>query len=157
MSLPINEIICGDCLCLVCNKSFKRKPSAIKKGHNKFCSLDCYFVWQKGKKKIQHNPYNKTGKNNPNWKGGIKSANRIIKDSEEYKNWRQQVFVRDNWTCQRCNKRSKKNQYIIIHAHHKKPFSVFPELRFEVDNGETLCKKCHDKEPKGKEILKLYE
>lgn len=59
---------------------------------------------------------------------------------------------RDNWTCQNCGNRSKKNKYIRIEAHHIKPFAVFPELRFKLSNGITLCKKCHSKEPKGKEV-----
>ncbi len=143
--------------CIVCGVIFWRKPSAIKKGNNKFCSRNCYFTWQRGKKKIVKKPHNKKGENNPNWKGGIKPANDIIRASKKYQEWREKVFHRDNWTCQRCGKRSKKNQYIIIHAHHIKPFAVFPDLRFIVDNGETICKKCHAKEPKGKEILKLYE
>lgn len=143
--------------CIFCGNKFWRKPSAIKKGNNKFCTRSCYFKWQKGKKKTVHKPYDKRGENNPNWKGGIKSENDLIRTSQQYKEWRQKVFERDNWTCQKCDKRSKENQYIVIHAHHKKPFAVFPEIRFDIDNGETLCKKCHDKEPKGKEILRLYD
>lgn len=123
--MQVNTIICGDCNCLVCNKRFKRKPSAIKKGHNKFCSRKCYFIWQKGKKKITHNPCNRSRENNPNWKGGIKSTNDIFRASKPYKEWREKVFQRDDWTCQRCGKRSKKNQYIIIHSHHIKPFAIF--------------------------------
>ena len=139
--------------CIICNKEFWRKPYDIKKGNNKFCSKECYFEWQKGKKKIIHNPFNKSKENNPNWKGGIKPLNLIIRSSKEYKNWREEIFKRDNYTCQHCGAKSKKNNYIRIEAHHIKPFATFPELRFVIDNGLTLCKKCHSKEPKGKEIL----
>ena len=139
--------------CLVCNKEFWRKPFEIKRGNNKFCSKGCYFIWQKDKKKIINNPFDKSGENNPNWKGGIKSLNSMIRSSKEFKKWREEIFKRDNYTCQSCGARSKKNNYIRIEAHHIKPFATFPELRFIIDNGLTLCKKCHDKEPKGKEIF----
>jgi hypothetical protein len=136
--------------CIVCGKSFWRKPCAIKKGDNKFCSKNCYFVWQKGKPKTIKNPADKKGSNNPNWKNGITNANHLIRNSEEFKAWRKSIFERDNYTCQKCGARSKANEYIRIEAHHIKPFSTFPELRFVIENGITLCKKCHSKEPKGK-------
>ena len=138
--------------CLVCGKEFWRKPYAIKRGNNKFCSKDCYFIYQKGKSKSLANRRKYIGEDNPNWKGGITSRNKQMRASEEYKQWRLRVFERDDWTCRKCGLRSEKNQYILIQAHHIKPFATFPELRFEIDNGMTLCKKCHAKEPKGKEI-----
>ena len=140
--------------CLECDKEFWRKPSAIKKGNNKFCSKNCYFEWQRGRKRSsEFGTKCRMGQKRRNAKRVlITPQNKRIRGSEEYKQWREAVFARDDWTCQRCGKRSKKNQYIVIHAHHIKPFAVFPELRFEVDNGETLCKKCHDKEPKGKDV-----
>lgn len=149
----INTVIQGDCL--ECGEVLprKRKPCEIKKGDCKFCSKKCYFSFQKGKKKIIKNPVNRKGKNNPNWKGGLASEHTLIRRSQSYKFWRESVFQRDNWTCKHCGVRSKKGCAIVIEAHHIKPFALFPELRLEITNGLTLCRSCHHKEPKGREIL----
>jgi len=140
--------------CLICGKEFWRKQYEIKRGNNKFCSKQCYFKWQKGrprseefKKKLRDAHLRKAHLYT------VDKINRFWRSSNKYKEWRESVFERDNWTCQKCGARSKKDCYIRIEAHHLKPFSTFPELRFKIDNGLTLCKKCHDKEPKGKEIL----
>ena len=93
-----------------------------------------------------------SGKNHPNWKGGITPLHMTIRNSIKYKLYRESIFTRDNWTCQECKKRSKANDYLRIEVHHIKPFALFPKLRFKIDNGVTLCKKCHDKKPKGREI-----
>lgn len=71
------------------------------------------------------------------WKGGITSINESIRKSLEYKLWRKAVFERDGWTCIWCG--SKKE----IQADHIKPFAFYPDLRFAIDNGRTLCQKCH--------------
>lgn len=72
------------------------------------------------------------------WKGGVTPINEKIRKSLEYKIWRKSVFERDNYTCVWCGNKGGK-----LHADHIKPFSVFVELRFSVDNGRTLCKECH--------------
>lgn len=138
--------------CLVCNKEFWRKPYAIKKGQNKFCSKACYFEYQKGKTKNMGFRPHVVGNNNPNWKGGKTPLNAKIRYSKEYKIWRDSIYERDNWTCQECGARSKEGNVVYLQAHHIKPFALFPELRFHLDNGVTLCRKCHAKKPKGKEI-----
>lgn len=77
------------------------------------------------------------------WKGGITSQNEIIRKSIEFTLWRKIIFQRDNFTCQECGARSGNGKRIELHSHHKKSFANFPELRFDIDNGITLCKNCH--------------
>ena len=80
----------------------------------------------------------KTKKYHWNYQGGITPENKIIRNSTEIKNWRNAVFNRDKYTCQSCNDSGG-----ILNAHHIKPFSKYPNLRTELSNGITLCKKCH--------------
>jgi len=81
------------------------------------------------------------GKNSPSWKGGITPLNAKIRTSFEYKLWRKAVFERDNYTCIWGGKEHG-NKLV---ADHIKPFALFPELRFAIDNGRTLCENCHKK------------
>lgn len=83
------------------------------------------------------------GPNCYNWKGGITPKNHRIRTSLEYRLWRESVFKRDNWTCIWCGARSGNGKHIELHADHIKPFAYYPELRFAIDNGRTLCVKCH--------------
>ena len=77
------------------------------------------------------------------WKGGITTKNQQIRNSLEYKIWRRAVFERDNWTCIWCEVKSGKGKKVTLHADHIKPFCDYPELRFAIDNGRTLCIDCH--------------
>lgn len=81
-----------------------------------------------------------TGKNAHSWKGGVTPLNEKIRKSKEYKLWRKAIFERDNYTCIWCGQVGG-----FLEADHIKPFSLFPELRFAIDNGRTLCKSCHKK------------
>lgn len=96
-----------------------------------------------------------------NWKGGITSAGKKIRESNKYKQWKQQVFLADNFTCQKCRKAGG-----YLHAHHIKPFSKFlREIQENLplldlysgamvysplwitENGITLCRECHKHNP----------
>lgn len=80
----------------------------------------------------------KTNKYHWNFKGGISPENKIIRNSVQNDLWRIKVFERDGYTCQNCFQVGG-----ILNAHHIKEFAKYPELRFEVSNGLTLCKNCH--------------
>ena len=75
-----------------------------------------------------------------NWKGGITSERKILYFSKEYKLWRTAVFERDNYTCIWCGQVGRE-----LNADHIKPWADYPELRFAIDNGRTLCISCHRK------------
>lgn len=92
------------------------------------------------KQYIQNTKIKEIGKKEQhwNWKGGVSSENRLQRSSSEYLRWRREVLTRDLFTCQICGKQSTN-----LEAHHIKKFSEYPELRLEVENGVTLCKRCH--------------
>ncbi len=83
------------------------------------------------------------GSNSRFWRGGLTDENRGHRNSVQYTIWREQVFKRDNWTCQECNTRSGNGKKVILNADHIKAWSKFPKLRFELNNGRTLCLDCH--------------
>ncbi len=85
------------------------------------------------------------------WRGGVNPVNDSIRKSVEYKLWREAVVKRDNYTCVWCGTRQtwnkKTKRMDKVQADHIKPFALFPELRFEVSNGRTLCVPCHRSTP----------
>lgn len=62
-----------------------------------------------------------------------------IRQSAEGKAWTYDVLSKSNFTCTKCNERGGK-----LHAHHKNGFNLFPEQRFDIDNGACLCHACHE-------------
>lgn len=107
-------------------------------GRNKGC-----LPWNKGLTKYS-NPdkikYGKSGKTHWNWKNGISGVNNLERQSSRYKEWRNKIFKRDNYTCQECGQKGG-----VLNSHHIKGFSEYQQLRYEIKNGITLCEKCHKK------------
>ena len=115
--------------------------------------------WNKGKKIGPHAQEWKElmskkmmGENGPNWQGGITLLNFKVRNSFRYRQWRSDIFERDNYTCQECGKNK-----CWIEAHHIKMFSIIMkenniksfddaitcEELWNLNNGITLCKECH--------------
>lgn len=115
---PIKELNCKYC----------GKPFYNREGIKTYCSHKCY---------AKHLETLKRGENSPLWKGGKTKESKRIKTTAEYKHWRLSVFIRDDFKCTKCG--SKEN----LEAHHIKEQSRHPQLRFVLDNGQTLCHKCH--------------
>ncbi len=89
------------------------------------------------------------------WKGGITPIKRQIRNSFRYRQWRSDIFTRDNFTCVLCGKRGG----WIEADHYPKKFSdilkenniktveqaLLCEELWNINNGRTLCKDCHNK------------
>ena len=121
----------------------RRKISLAKMGHE--VSIESRLKsreWNKGKHlsiKTEFKKGDTAKEKNINWKGGITPQTIKIRQSLEYKLWRTSVFERDNYACIWGGKEHGSK----IEADHIKPFAYFPELRFAIDNGRTLCHECH--------------
>ena len=111
------------------SSDYKKKLSEAHKGQK---------PWNTGKHRKDM-----LGSNHWKWKGGITPENMKIRHSLEYKLWRKAVFERDNYTCVWCGARNGDGKKIILNADHIKSFANYPELRFAIDNGRTLCRPCH--------------
>lgn len=123
-------------------KNLNEKTKGLLLGHG----------WNKGKKLPSPSVSTRKkmseaqcGSKGNNWKGGIAPLNQIIRRSLEYRLWRTAVFTRDSYTCRFCGAKNGNGKTIRLEADHIKSFSLFPELRFALDNGRTLCKDCHKK------------
>lgn len=75
----------------------------------------------------------------PTWKGGITPENEILRRNSNYRIWRKSVFERDEYTCQCCGKVGDK-----LRGHHIFSWADNKELRYDINNGITLCNECHD-------------
>lgn len=126
----------------------------------KYCSRKCkandpkqkeiISVMFKGKwseeKKRKHSSYFKKGKESHRW---IKDRNKLKIDERKksydtkYKYWMLAIKKRDKWKCRIINKDCKGR----LEAHHILDWENYPELRYEINNGITLC---HAHHPRGR-------
>lgn len=93
-------------------------------------------------KKGKPQPWNQK-ENHWNWNEGISSEIDEIKSSIEYRLWRESVFARDGYTCQKCGDMNGGGKTVKLNAHHILNFIQYPELRTAIDNGITFCEDCH--------------
>lgn len=137
-------------VCLVCGNNYLVRYTFSKKQvmKSKYCSQECRVKSHKARKISEQGLINmlmgsSRGPEHYRWKGGITTENIKIRNSHKYKIWRKSVFNRDSRSCRMCFYKGDQ-----VHAHHIKSFSKHPDLRFDINNGITLCKECHKNEHK---------
>jgi 5-methylcytosine-specific restriction endonuclease McrA len=169
--------------CIECYKKFSKGINAPNYKHGlskiidykpkkKYCA--CGSVMSH-RSKICRECYKKNqslltkGAGNNSWRGGITDLNLRIRDLAECKEWKRQVFQRDNYTCTECNIKYTKETPVYLEAHHEKAFSLIVQdflkeynqfspiddketlIRlaitykpfWNIENGKTLCENCH--------------
>lgn len=144
--------------CPTCKKVFSARQWKLRIGRDKHCSRECAYpggiditCWQCSKVvKV-----NRSRKNTAHFCSqacssmfrdeGKRTKDKKIRQSAAYKKWRLAVFKRDNYKCTNCGDGNYKGRgtTVEIQADHIKPFALYPELRFDISNGRTLCVACH--------------
>ena len=116
--------------CYICFKPIKIAPAQLKYRRRSTCSPKCRRILAKQRMEQERKKRGVT----------VGMLNRLARRSVDAKEWREAVFQRDDFTCQMCGIRGT-----YLEADHIKPWAFFPDLRFELSNGRTLCRPCHDK------------
>jgi hypothetical protein len=68
----------------------------------------------------------------------ISPENVTIRNSQQYRDWRNAIFAKYDYRCGLCSVRTKN-----LNAHHLDSFHAFPEKRFDLNNGICLCNEHH--------------
>lgn len=131
--------------CKICGK--------INKSYGRlYCSKKCFGISELG---IKHHNYL-----------GLTDLRIRLRNSNEHKSWRKEIFERDNYTCQKCSKRGgildphHIIRYSIIVKEFLKKYNKFDSIKdkeilivlakkykpfWDINNGRTLCRLCHNK------------
>lgn len=122
------------CLC-DCGNYTEVITGKLKNGHTKSCGC------LKNETSIENANKNfgqQTGENHWNYKGGITPHRKADMGRKQYQDFRKAVLERDDYTCQICNKRGGN-----LEVHHILPYCNNQKIRYDVNNGITMCKKDH--------------
>lgn len=123
------------CQCDCGNLSKVTRPHLIQ-NHTRSCG--CLSI-ELNIKRMRIITQSLTGSNHHNWNPDLTDEERQIQRKfSEYRSWRKQIYERDNYICQICRQRGGR-----LIAHHLASYASNKDLRIDLDNGITLCRKCH--------------
>lgn len=143
-------------VCLFCKKDFITNCIMPRK---KFCSTSCRSknfpeinlanLEKRDKEKQREMMRNRKGEKHFAWISdrNILMEKHRLRGTPEWKDWRAKVFERDVYTCQECEISG-----VPIEPHHIIPLRVDMKKIFEVKNGITLCRPCHQKTIREEEL-----
>lgn len=144
----INDItgnVYGDLLVLSPNFEEKRKRNSNDTFWKCQCScgkiISVYGSCLKDGRQVTcgNRTIHRSGKNSSNWKGGITPKLILDRNCRKYDKWRDAVYKKDWYTCQCCGKSRDINK----NAHHLNNFSDYEDIKYDVNNGISLCEECH--------------
>ena len=95
----------------------QKQKDAVRKASKVFWSTPVKVLAHRKKLSL-----GQKGSKGSNWKGGISLENKVIRKGIEFRLWRESVFARDNWTCQKCTVKGGR-----LHPHHILNFSKYVE------------------------------
>lgn len=136
------EIVCEQC-----GKKFSTFKSYAR-DNRRYCSKRCM---------AEHRRILYLGELNPNYRNGLRYIGTRMRGLIAYKRWKLMVFQRDKFTCQMCKNKFPRK---LLEPHHKirlwklledysgdknNPNWLNDPYFYDVDNGVTLCKRCHRK------------
>lgn len=108
----------------------------------------------RGKKHISN-----TGENHPLWIKDRTKLQRYSDDAKDrrssaYRNWREEVWLRDNFKCKIASPDCEGR----IEAHHILGYREYPDLRYQIKNGITLCHFHHPrKRSEERELVSFFQ
>jgi len=114
-------------VCKICGSGIYAYPSHPRK----YCSIKC---------RTNDDTFPKYGESHYKWKGGIKYHRGR---DRSLRKWMRAIIKRDGRNCLICKK--TQGEMCIDHI---LPWADFPTLRYNLINGQTLCKSCHAKKTK---------
>ncbi len=138
----------------VCEECSTQYSVPLCRKESKYCSMKClgaangrraigkkYMLGTKQTAEtIEKRASKMRGASNPKW---IADRTQLVKKQERndsaYQEWRKSVRDRDGWVC----KMSNGDCLGKVVAHHILPWRDFVELRYEINNGITLCRFHH--------------
>ncbi len=124
---------CGPCsvfTCATCGVEFPKRNGKSRR----FCSRSCAAKQPHVLERLRLT----RGKKPRTYLRNRRDKHGCAEDRE----WRLTVFKRDNFTCLSCGQVGGRLQ-----ADHIRSFVAYPELRHELSNGRTLCRRCHIQTP----------
>lgn len=116
--------------CAFCGKRIERYPSDVKKAQDRgylfaYCSQSC-------RARMAASQFTRS------YDVGSEPRRNPRRDTAKDRKWAKAVLERDRHTCQDCGATD-----CPLCAHHKRSYFYHPALRYDVDNGVTLCFDCH--------------